>query len=131
MMTVYQMLIIRIWSQSILIGIHSGGWKLKKRDWKLKRIVLRSYLDQYKHFEIWQSYRHSNNVTPSKQNKENYYDIYGTSGTFDTEGSWWFGDSYSTDNSWEYYGFASSKGSRRDEFRIRVSWTQIKSIEPR
>merc|ERR1719421_130593 len=24
-------------SQSILIGIHFGGWKLKKRDWKLKR----------------------------------------------------------------------------------------------
>ena len=121
MMTVYQMLIIRTWSQSMLIGIHSGGWKLKKRDLKLKRIVLRSYLDQYKHFEIWQSYRHSNNATPSKQNKEKHYDIYGTSGTFDTEGSWWFGDSYSTDNSWEYYGFASSKGSTRDELRICVS----------
>merc|ERR1719209_1685161 len=26
-----------IMSQSILIGIHSGGWKLKRREWTMKR----------------------------------------------------------------------------------------------
>merc|ERR550534_1307920 len=37
MMTVCQPWIIRSMSQSILIGIHSGGWKLKKREWTMKR----------------------------------------------------------------------------------------------
>merc|ERR1711990_1112666 len=39
MMTVCQPWIIRSMSQSILIGIHSGGWKLEKREWTMKRNV--------------------------------------------------------------------------------------------